>query len=53
MGSQIVVDTTVLRNQLGSQLPSVYAPVIIASFGTGASRVDVRVEAPDGAAAYR
>jgi hypothetical protein len=52
MGSQIVVDTTVLRNQLGSKLPSVYAPVIIAGFGTGASRVDVRVEAPDGAAAY-
>ncbi len=52
MGSQIVVDTTVLRNQLGSKLPSVYAPVVIAGFGTGASRVDVRVEAPDGAAAY-
>jgi hypothetical protein len=52
MGAQIVVDTTVLRNQLGSKLPSVYAPVVISGFGTGASRVDVRVEAPDGAAAY-
>ena len=48
MGSQIVVDTTVLRNQFGSKLPNVYAPVVIAGFGTGASRVDVRVEAPDG-----
>ena len=52
MGSQIVVDTTVLRNQLGSRLPNVYAPAVIAAFGTGASRVDVRVDAPDGAAAY-
>jgi hypothetical protein len=52
MGAQIVVDTTVVRNQLGSKLPSVYAPVVIAGFGIGASRVDVRIEAPDGAAAY-
>ena len=52
MGSGIVVGTTVLRNQLGSRLPDVYAPAVLASFGTGATRVDVRVEAPDGAQAY-
>ena len=52
MGSQIVVSTTVLRSQLGSRLPNVYAPVVIASFGTGATRVDIRVESPDGSQAY-
>src|SRR5450755_3332874 len=52
MGSQIVVSTTALRSQFGSRLPDVYAPVVIASFGTGATRVDVRIEAPDGSQAY-
>jgi hypothetical protein len=52
MGSQLVVATTALRSQLGRHLASVYAPVVIASFGTGASRVDIRVEAPDGSSAY-
>jgi hypothetical protein len=52
MGSQVVAATTVLRSQLGSHLVSVYAPVVIASFGTGATRVDIRVEAPDGSPAY-
>jgi hypothetical protein len=52
MGSQIVADDTVLRSQLGPKLTEVYAPVVLASFGTGATRVDVRVEAPDGAPAY-
>lgn len=52
MGSQLVAATPVLRNQLGSRLPDVYAPVVIASFGIGATRVDVRIEAPDGTRAY-
>jgi hypothetical protein len=52
MGSQIVVSTTALRSQFGSRLPDVYAPVVIASFGTGATRVDVRIDAPDGSQAY-
>ena len=45
--------TPAVRNQFGSRLASVYAPVIIASFGTGDMRIDVRAVAPDGAAAYR
>lgn len=52
MGSQIVADDTVLRNQLGGKLTEVYAPVVLASFGTGATQVEVRLEAPDGARAY-
>jgi hypothetical protein len=31
----------------------VYAPEILASFGSGQARIDVRAVAPDGAAAYR
>jgi hypothetical protein len=31
----------------------VYAPEVLASFGTGAARIDVRIAAPDGAVVYR
>ncbi len=52
LGSGIVVSTAAVRSQLGTRLASVYAPMVIASFGTGPSQVQVRVTAPDGAAAY-
>lgn len=52
LGSGLVVSTLAVRNQLGSRLASVYAPSVIASFGTGASRVQVRVIAVGSAAAY-
>lgn len=52
LGSGIVVSTAAVRSQLGTRLASVYAPMVIASFGAGASQVQVRVTAPDGAAAY-
>jgi hypothetical protein len=52
LGSDVVVATPAVRNQFGTRLQSVYAPVVIASFGTGAGRIDVRAIAPDGAAAY-
>ena len=53
LGSGVVVSTPALRNQLGARLATVYAPLVIASFGSGAERVDVRAVAPDGAAAFR
>jgi hypothetical protein len=52
LGSGIVVSTAALRSQLGTRLASVYAPVLLASFGTGPSRVQVRVAAVGGAASY-
>jgi hypothetical protein len=52
LGSAVVVSTTALRNQFGQRLPNVYAPVVLATFGHGDARVDVRVEAPDGGRAY-
>jgi hypothetical protein len=53
LGSDVVVATVALRTQFGARLESVYAPVVIASFGSGPGRIDVRAVAPDGAAAYR
>ena len=53
LGSDVVIATPAVRSQFGRRLASVYAPVVIASFGTGALRIDVRAMAPDGAAAYR
>lgn len=52
-GSQVVVATAGIRSQFGSQLTDEFAPEVIASFGTGANRIDIRVIAPDGAAAFR
>jgi hypothetical protein len=36
-----------------TQLTEVYAPAVIASFGSGAARIDVRAAEPGGAAAYQ
>jgi len=52
LGSAIVMATPAVRATFGSRLASVYAPEILASFGTGAARIDVRVVAPDGTSAY-
>lgn len=52
LGSEIVVSTEAVRTQFGSKLADVYAPAILASFGSGTASVAVRVMAPDGASAY-
>jgi hypothetical protein len=52
LGSTLVVATAAIRAQFGSRLP-VYAPAIIASFGTGNARIDIRWAYPGGAGAYR
>jgi hypothetical protein len=53
LGSDVVVATPAVRSQFGERLISVYAPEVIASFGTGAARIDVRAIAPDGAKAFQ
>jgi hypothetical protein len=53
LSSGMVVATPAIRSQLGTRLAAAYAPQVIASFGSGVARVDVRMIAPDGAAAYR
>ncbi len=52
LGAQLVVATPVIRNQFGTRLATVYAPLVVASFGAGANRVDVRYIAPDGSKAF-
>jgi hypothetical protein len=53
LGSEVLIATAAVRSQFGSRLTSVYAPIVLASFGSGADQIQVRVIAPDGAAAYR
>jgi hypothetical protein len=53
LGSDLVVATAAVRNEFGARLAGVYAPAVIASFGSGAGRIDIRAIAPDGAAAYQ
>jgi hypothetical protein len=53
LGSDVVVATAGVRSQFGGRLASVYAPEVLARFGSGRDRIDVRIVAPDGAAAYR
>jgi hypothetical protein len=52
LGSEILLDTATLRAQFGPRLESVYAPVSLAAFGSGAARVEVRFVAPEGAHGY-
>jgi hypothetical protein len=53
LGSDLVMASPAVRTEFGRRLAGVYAPVIIASFGSGDLRIDVRAVAPDGSAAYR
>jgi hypothetical protein len=52
LGSDVIAATAAVRSQFGVRLESVYAPLIIASFGSGAGRIDIRAVAADGSAAY-
>jgi len=53
LGSEILLDTATLRSQFGGRLETVYAPVSLAAFGSGAAHIEVRFVAPQGAHAYR
>jgi tetratricopeptide (TPR) repeat protein len=53
LGSDVVVATTAVRSLFGSRLAGVYAPAVVAAFGLGKTRIQIRVVAPDGAVAYR
>jgi hypothetical protein len=49
----VVVATQAVRNLIGNRLQRQDAPTILASFGSGPARIDVRAVAPSGVAAYR
>jgi hypothetical protein len=50
--ADVIVATQAVRNLFGSRLQLAYAPAVIASFGPGKARIDVRAIASAGAAAY-
>jgi hypothetical protein len=52
LGSAVIVATEAIRSEFGSRLTSVYAPTVLASFGSGSAQIDIRVYAAGGAAAY-
>jgi predicted Ser/Thr protein kinase len=52
LGSDLVVATATVRAQYGARLASVYAPAVIASFGSGTARIDVRLVFPGGSGEY-
>lgn len=53
LASAVIVATAAVRKQFGRRLESAYAPAVIASFGPGNLRIDIRPIAAHGAAAYR
>ncbi len=53
LGSDLVVATATVRAQYGGRLASVYAPAVIASFGSGNATIDIRSVFPGGTTKYR
>ena len=53
LGSALVVATAPIRAQYGGRLDSVYAPAVIASFGKGNARIEIRLIYAGGTAKYR
>jgi hypothetical protein len=51
LASGVVIGTQAVRDEFGASLAAVYAPLVLAGFGSGANRVEVRATAPDGVAA--
>jgi predicted Ser/Thr protein kinase len=51
VGSSLVVATATIRNQFGNRL-ALYAPAVIASFGTGNAEIDIRWVYPGAVSAY-
>ena len=52
LGVEVIVATPALRSQFGSRLATVYAPLLLASFGSGTQRIDIRYLVPGGTAAF-
>ena len=53
LGVEVIVATPVLQSQFGPRLATVYAPQVLASFGSGAQRIDIRYLAHGGTAAFQ
>jgi hypothetical protein len=52
LDSAVIVATPLLQSQIGSKLTSVYAPGLLARFGSGKQQIQVRAIAPHGVPEY-
>jgi hypothetical protein len=52
LGVEVIVATPALQSQFGPRLATVYAPLVLASFGSGAQQIDIRYLSPGGTAAF-
>ena len=52
LDSAVIVATPVLQSQIGSKLTSIYAPGLLARFGSGKQQIQVRAIAPHGVPEY-
>jgi hypothetical protein len=52
-GAAVVVETPAVQGMFGTSLDGAWAPDVLASFGSGAAKITVRVIARHGAVAYR
>jgi hypothetical protein len=52
MGANVLVATPNIQHQFGTRLAKVYAPVVLARFGSARDEIDIRVVAPNGSAPY-
>jgi hypothetical protein len=53
LGSNLVVATAAVRAQYRGRLASVYAPAVIASFGSGNAMIEIRLVFPGGTTRYQ
>ena len=52
LDSDVIVATPILQSQIGSKLTSIYAPGLLARFGSGKQQIQVRSIAPHGVPKY-
>lgn len=52
LDSAVIVATPILQSQIGSKLTSIYAPGLLARFGSGKQQIQVRAIAPHGVPGY-
>jgi predicted Ser/Thr protein kinase len=52
LGATLIVATAAIRAQFGRRLASVYAPAVIASFGSGTAEIDIRQFSSGGTPAF-
>jgi hypothetical protein len=52
LSAGLVVATAAVRNQFGARLAAIYAPEVIARFGSGTNAIQVRYVPPDGASSF-